>query len=104
VLYSAIAAAGMSPKDFARRVRVSTGYLSNLRCGRRRPPLERVKSWATILRLDAVFTRNFVFLAYLMHCPVEIRDLVMEAHAGLEQLARSVERSTRALDRLEHRP
>lgn len=33
-----------------------------------------------------------------MHCPVEIRGLVMEAHAHLEEMARNGERSTRVLE------
>jgi transcriptional regulator with XRE-family HTH domain len=103
-LYRAIDAAGMNARDFALRVRVSTGYLSNLRCGRRRPPLERIRGWAKTLRLSTDLTRRFVFLGFLMHCPAEIRDLVMEAHANLEELARSGERSTRVLDRFRGQP
>lgn len=73
VFYQAIADAGMSANQFAKKVKTSSGYLSGIYSGGRTPPLKRVAIWADLLGLRGDDRIRFLALAELQHCPPAVQ-------------------------------
>lgn len=76
-LSAAIQAAGITPAEFARRIRRSSGYVYGLVHGRRfRPPKEvaALRQWAGVLGLSESRQRGFVLAGLVEHCPEEVRS------------------------------
>lgn len=95
--YEVLRRQGLSANRFAKRVHTSSGCLSSIYSGVRRPPLDRIQTWADALGLHGPDREAFVTLANLEHTPPLIRDLVRDLRAERDRLVDELEqRMTRA--------
>ena len=67
VLYACISRRGWSANHFARMVGMSSGFVSGVYSGLKKPPVERLGDWAKKLQLSKEEAAAFVLLAELEH-------------------------------------
>jgi len=70
VLYNLITRRGWSANEFARRVGVSSGFISGIYTGFKRPPVKRLGKWVRALKLEEHEARAFRLLAELEHAKI----------------------------------
>jgi len=75
VLYASISNVGMSANEFARRVQMSSGFISGVYSGLKKPPIDRLDRWVKVLKLVGVEREAFVLLAHLEHATPLLRQL-----------------------------
>ncbi len=71
----ALAKAGLSQREFARRAHCKQQALSEIIAGRRKPPLKHVARWAAVLE-GHIDRKTFEEFAALAHSPPLIQQLV----------------------------
>lgn len=67
VLYACISRRGWSANHFARSVGMSSGFISGVYSGLKKPPVERLGDWVKKLQLNKEEARDFILLAELEH-------------------------------------
>ena len=67
VLYACISRRGWSANHFARMVDMSSGFVSGVYSGLKKPPVERLVEWAKKLQLSKEEAQAFVILGELEH-------------------------------------
>ena len=73
MLYAAISDIEMSANEFASRVGVSSGFISGVYTGTKKPPTDRLKDWAKFLRLRGAARQAFLVQGHLEHATPELR-------------------------------
>ena len=67
ILYEHISKAGMSANEFARKVEMTSGFMSAVYTGKKRPSLRRLNDWADCLGLKGKTRQRFILAAHLEH-------------------------------------
>ena len=73
-LYEHIGHSNMMANEFAEKVGLSAGFISAVHTGMKLPPLERVESWANVLKLKGHTRSSFILLAHLEHASPYLRQ------------------------------
>lgn len=73
LLYTCIGRQGLSANEFAQRVEMSSGFISGVYSGNKRPPLDRIPDWAAALKLRGSERNRFVLRAHLEHASPTLR-------------------------------
>lgn len=81
LLYAAIRKSGVSANAFAKSVGTSSGFLSNVYSGKRRPPVDRLGQRMDKLGLQGEERSEFLLQAHLMHCTPFIQKAFEEQRA-----------------------
>lgn len=76
VLKTQLDARGMSLRAFARAVEAVPGFIGDCMAGRRRPPPDRLPSWADALKLTGEDRELFLEAGLLARCAPALRDHV----------------------------
>jgi transcriptional regulator with XRE-family HTH domain len=76
-LEDALAAKGLSQREFARLVKYPVQSLNQILKGTRLPPPKRLDAWAAALK-GAVDPERFRLLGLLEHCPDEVKEFVLK--------------------------
>ncbi|TVR46014.1 MAG: XRE family transcriptional regulator [Planctomycetota bacterium] len=79
--------AGLSQSRFAELADTDQGFISQILAETRRPPLNRIGDWATILDLDPETTQQFIDAAHLAHSTQHVRDMVADLRRRLDENA-----------------
>jgi len=66
-----------SANEFARRADYSSGFISGVYSGLKKPPLRSMKDWGKLLRLDKEEKMGLNFLAELQHTPSTVRTAAL---------------------------
>lgn len=67
ILYACISNVKMSANQFARHVEMSSGFISGVYSGLKKPPLSQLKKWVKTLNLSSEQAAAFVLLAEMEH-------------------------------------
>lgn len=86
LLYARLKEVGISANKFSDLIQSSSGFISNIYCGRRRPPLQRIEYWADLLSLFGKERDIFIETAYLEHCPKLIVDRFNQMRESLQKV------------------
>lgn len=78
LLYFHIGRHEWSVSEFAAKTGLSTGFISGIFTGRKPPPLARVETWASILKLRGTARKRFIHLAHYMHASPELQRVIRE--------------------------
>lgn len=87
LLGSAIARSGMTRQVFAKRTHTAVSTISEVIMGRRKPPLRRVTTWATVLALSEDECRTWKITAAIAHARPEVQDFIDELQARIQSFA-----------------
>lgn len=74
-LYSSISNINLSANEFARRVGMSSGFISGVYSGLKKPPLDRLDKWVKVLKLVGDQRDVFILKAHLEHATPLMRQL-----------------------------
>lgn len=89
-LYQKIREAGISANKFGKIIGTSSGFLSNVYIGKRRPPLHSLDEWCSVLRIEGDEKDQFVELAHLEHCPKYIVDRYLALKAEIAKAGKQL--------------
>ena len=67
ILYAHIAEVGMSANEFAKNVEMTSGFMSAVYTGKKRPSLKRLDDWADCLKLKGKPRQRFKLAGHLEH-------------------------------------
>lgn len=65
---------GVIPADFARRVGLTRGQITNIMNGKRRPPRGQAERWANVIGLHGQDREDFIDLAAATYLPPVERE------------------------------
>jgi transcriptional regulator with XRE-family HTH domain len=83
-LAAALTKAGHTQTSFAKKVGQEQSVISAVILGKRKPPLKHMSKWVDVLG-KAVDRAQFLELALLANCPVEIQELVEDLRNQLRK-------------------
>jgi len=69
MLYHSISGIGLSANAFAKRIDYSSGFLSGIYQGLKKPPLHAISDWCDVLELEDNAREEFMILAAWEHTP-----------------------------------
>ncbi len=72
MLYHSISEAGMTASKFSRKAKTTSGFLSGIYQGKKKPTLKALDKWCRILGLEGNQREEFVLLADLEHTPERV--------------------------------
>ena len=77
MLYHSISGIGLSANAFAQRIDYSSGFLSGIYQGLKKPPLNAIEDWCDVLKLKGNAREEFLVLAAIEHSPPVTRNYLL---------------------------